>query len=443
MIDLSEPFVLCCTTDKTNQFFRLLLIIFIGVFLNACQTTPNILRYSGHVEQSIETTRFILKRNESVIGQLATVEVRKGESLPDIARHFGLGYQEITNANPDIDVWAPDDGSQVRLPLQFILPNAPREGIVLNLANMRLFFFPVDQLVLKTVMSYSTGIGREGWSTPLGKSRIIGKNKSPKWHVPASIRREHALEGDPLPAVVPAGPNNPLGQYAMRLSMPDYLIHGTNKPYGVGLKVSHGCVRLYPEAIEELFQKVSVGTPVRIVNQPYLIGWQNGMLYLEAHKPSPAQIKSSTGLKGQLIKKLKKYAGDAGATIDWDKVAVTLSKSDGIPTSILEEQQKLTRFFYTLPLVARPQQLYGMPPIPLLKQGDWSIIAGSFLQESNAIQLAAILNHQGPQIPSRVVKRNSHYRVVSGPFIDQDYAKKISRQMLKNQDLETWVIKVD
>lgn len=443
MVNLSGLFVYYRSTDRVSSFYRMLTVVFIGSVLSACQSVPDLFKLRGRQLLSIETNRFVLRPDESVIGRLAAVEVEEGESLPDIARHFGLGYLEITKANADLDVWAPDAGSRVLLPLQFILPDAPREGIVLNLADMRMFFFPEGRRGSKTVMSYSTGIGREGWSTPLGKSRIIGKRKMPKWYVPPSIRREHALEGDPLPAVVLPGSDNPLGEYAMRLSMPDYLIHGTNKPYGVGLRVSHGCVRLYPEAIEDLFQRVSVGTRVHIVDQPYLVGWQDGMFYLESHRPEPSGGKKGRRLKEQLFDKLKRYSSEADVEIDWNRVTDVLAKSAGIPKPILMGSHDGGGLFFDVPLVARPQKLYKMPVVPPLKAGEWSILAGSFLQESNAIQLAAILNHQGPQIPTRVVKRNTSFRVVAGPFRNRRQARKTSQRMLRELELKTWVRKAD
>ena len=194
--------------------------------------------------------------------------------MPDIARHFGLGYNEITLANPAVPAWAPKAGGQVLLPLRFILPDAPRKGIVLNLANMRVFYYPTKQP--DTLLTYPVGVGRDGWNTPLGQTTIVAKKTQPTWIVPESIRREHAAKGDPLPKVVPPGPDNPLGEYALLLGSSSYRIHGTNKPYGVGMQVSHGCVRLYPEDIEVLFEKTPVGTPVRIVHQPYMMAWDRG-----------------------------------------------------------------------------------------------------------------------------------------------------------------------
>jgi L,D-transpeptidase ErfK/SrfK len=167
-----------------------------------------------------------------------------------------------------------------------VLPAAPRRGVVLNIATKRLFYFPeVAEGEVPHVLTYPIGIGRVGWETPLGSAKVVSKARDPHWFVPASVRREHAEQGDPLPAVVPPGPDNPLGQFVLKLDMPGYLIHGTNQPYGVGMRVSHGCVRLYPENIDTLYSLVDIGTPVTIVNQPYLIGLYDGQVFFESHKP--------------------------------------------------------------------------------------------------------------------------------------------------------------
>ncbi|MGZ4995255.1 MAG: L,D-transpeptidase family protein, partial [Methylobacter sp.] len=233
--------------------------------------------------ETIVTHEFELPDGDNMVGSLAAIETRENDALPDIARHFGLGYNDISIANSAVSPWTPKPGSRVLLPLQFIMPDSPHKGIVLNLANMRLFYYPKKQP--NKVYTYPVGIGRQGWNTPMGQTSIVAKDANPSWTVPESIHREHAEKGDSLPKVVGSGPNNPLGLYAMRLGFPGYLIHGTNKPYGIGMQISHGCVQLYPEDIEVLFKKATVGMPVRIIHQPYLTAWHQDMLYLEAHEP--------------------------------------------------------------------------------------------------------------------------------------------------------------
>lgn len=239
------------------------------------------------VEEAIAPNNFVLAdADQSVVGVPQVVFTREQDTLSDLAREYGLGYDEIVTANPDVDPWLPGESTPVILPTQYVLPNVPKKGVVLNIATKRLFYFPeAADGEQQHVLTYPIGIGRVGWETPLGATTVVSKAKDPQWWVPASVRREHAEMGDPLPSVVPPGPDNPLGTRVLKLDMPGYLIHGTNQPYGVGMRVSHGCVRLYPENIELLYSLVSVGESVVIINEPYQMGRQDGVLYFEAHEP--------------------------------------------------------------------------------------------------------------------------------------------------------------
>jgi L,D-transpeptidase ErfK/SrfK len=220
-----------------------------------------------------------------VIGAITVVPARAEDTLLDIARRHGLGYEDIVRANPDVDTWLPGEGTEVVLPTRFVLPPGPRRGIILNLAEYRLYYFPEPKDGDRgVVMTYPMSIGRMDWETPLGKTTIIQKVTNPAWYPPASIRAEHAANGDPLPRIVPAGPKNPLGKHAMRLGLPGYLIHGTNRPAGVGMRVTHGCVRMFPEDIAFLFERVAINMPVRIINEPVKLGWDGDMLVMEAHR---------------------------------------------------------------------------------------------------------------------------------------------------------------
>jgi len=239
------------------------------------------------IETPIAPNNFVLTHaDQSVIGEPQVVFTRKEDTLSDLAREYGLGYDEIITANPDVDPWLPGENTAVVLPTQYVLPDVSRKGVVLNIASKRLFYYPAaaggEQ---QEVLTYPIGIGRVGWETPLGETTVVAKAKNPSWWVPASVRREHAELGDPLPSVVPPGPDNPLGTRVLKLEMPGYLIHGTNQPYGVGMRVSHGCVRLYPENIELLYTLIAIGESVTIVNEPYQMGWQDGVLYFEGHEP--------------------------------------------------------------------------------------------------------------------------------------------------------------
>lgn len=239
------------------------------------------------LEEPIAPNNFPLSSaDQSVVGEPQVVFTREQDTLSDLAREYGLGYDEIVTANPGIDPWLPGQNTPIVLPTQYVLPNVPKEGVVLNIATKRLFYYPeAAEDEQRQVLTYPIGIGRVGWETPLGATKVVSKARDPSWWVPASVRREHAEMGDPLPAVVPPGPDNPLGTRVLKLEIPGYLIHGTNQPYGVGMRVSHGCIRLYPENIELLYALVPVGESVMIINEPYQMGQQDGVLYFEAHTP--------------------------------------------------------------------------------------------------------------------------------------------------------------
>lgn len=217
-----------------------------------------------------------------VVGSVKMIEAIDSDTIADLAQQYGIGYEAMVNANPNVDEWYPGAGTKIFIPSRYVLPDAPREGIVLNLPEMRLYYYDRNE---PAVYVYAVGIGRVDWQTPLGVLHISDKEANPTWTPPASIRAEHAARGDILPAVVQPGPDNPLGLYKMRLSNPSYLIHGTNKPTGVGMRVSHGCIRMYDEGIEELFSIAPRGVKVNIINQPMKVGWFGDSLYLEFHPP--------------------------------------------------------------------------------------------------------------------------------------------------------------
>ncbi|WP_082411431.1 L,D-transpeptidase family protein [Methylogaea oryzae] len=337
------------------------------------------------------------------------------DNLPDIARHFGLGLQAINDANPAVDTWVPAPGSRVLLPTQWIVPDAPRQGIVVNLAAMRLFYFPKDKSN-RQVRTYPVGIGREGWSTPTGEMSIDNKVAGPTWYVPDSVRKEHAEKGDPLPAAVPPGPENPLGAYALYLSRPKYLIHGTHKPYGVGLRVSHGCLRLYPENIERLFKEVPVKTPVHIVNQPYLLGQLGDQWYLEAH--TPLEGTDAKNARKALKARLKQLAAKQRLTVDWKRVDAILEAADGVAEPIAQDATDP-------PTVEHPERFHGAPAPVAFEPGRWYVQVLDTPNEVLAQKLAAMVNHQGPPIPALVrTKGQERYQVLAGPFPAAEQAKR-------------------
>ncbi|MDH3841165.1 MAG: L,D-transpeptidase family protein [Chromatiales bacterium] len=270
-----------------------------------------------------------------VIGATSTVRAREEDTLLDIAREHGLGYEDIVRANPDTDPWLPGEGTEVLLPTRFILPPGPRKGIVLNLPELRMYYYPPAKSgEVPMVETHPISIGRMDWATPLGQTKIVTKVRNPAWYPPESIRKEHAEDGDILPNVVPPGPDNPLGGFAMRLSIPGYLIHSTNKPAGVGMRVTHGCIRMYPENIEALFEVVPVGTPVRIINEPYKVGWSVDSLYLEAHPPLDEDAERIGRDLTIVTELLVKATSERNIAVDWDRIGTIFETANGVPDSM-------------------------------------------------------------------------------------------------------------
>src|SRR5476649_1405717 len=272
------------------------------------------------------THRSEVDPGSDIVGYVQKTVVGKEDTLPDIARRFDVGYEEMLTANPGVDPWLPGAGREVVVPTQFVLPAAPHEGVVVNVAAMRIFYYPPHKKgEPQIVFTHPIGIGRVGWRTPEGTTKIVSRTKDPVWVVPKSVRDEHAEDGEKLPARVPAGPDNPLGQYMFRLSWPSYLIHGTNKPYGVGMRSSHGCMRLYPEDIAVFYDLIPIGTKVTVVNQPYLFGARDGTLYLQAYAvmedDSRDWDKNRKRLLGHLLSpKLQKEISAQDNAIDCQRV---------------------------------------------------------------------------------------------------------------------------
>lgn len=270
---------------------------------------------------------------EDVVGQIQVISARYEDTFADLGTANDLGYLEMVAANPGVDPWLPGEGTEIILPTRFILPPGPREGIVINLAEYRLYYYPKGQNVVHT---YPLGIGREGWNSPVGLARVTAKTPNPAWYPPQSIRDEHAADGDPLPRVVPAGPDNPLGPFKFTLSVPGYLIHGSNKKFGIGMRVSHGCFRMLNNNVLELASMAPVGTTVRIINEPYKFGVSQGRIYLEAHAPlvdegdtsvvdKHAAVINALIKQDQLINELH---------LDWEVVRDIVAAEDGLPIEI-------------------------------------------------------------------------------------------------------------
>lgn len=270
---------------------------------------------------------------DEVVGNTESFSARYEDTFVALGRVYGLGYRELIDANPGVLPWVPGEGTEILLPLSFVLPSKGLdrgENIVLNLAEFRLYHFIPERQVVR---AYAVGIGREGWETPASEARITGALQNPSWTPPESIRREQAARGVRLPSVVPPGPDNPLGEYAVTMTIPGYLFHGSNKQLGIGMRVSHGCVRLYDSDIEELATSIRPGIPVTIVNEPVKAGWRNGQLYLEVHPQLEEDIGTPTDLEQVIQNALARQPG-LSVTVDWDKVAEVAARQRGVPEAV-------------------------------------------------------------------------------------------------------------
>jgi L,D-transpeptidase ErfK/SrfK len=277
------------------------------------------------------------KTDNPVVGEDQTVVTLYEDTLYDLARKYSLGSEEMIRVNPGVDPWIPGAGKTLVVPNTHILPPGPREGIVVNLPEHRLYYYPKPKRDgTREVITYPVSIGKMDWRTPLGLTRVIQKQKNPIWYPPESVRKEHAAAGDPLPPLVPSGPDNPLGLFAMRLAAGNgtYLIHGTNNPIAVGLAVTHGCIRMYPDDVAALFPLVPVGTPVRLINEPLKVAWVDGELLLEAHPPVDAQGQSFEPDLEQFSGLLQKAVGDSTVAIHWDYAREVLQKADGVIATV-------------------------------------------------------------------------------------------------------------
>ena len=273
--------------------------------------------------------------DRDLIGAPRAHVVAKGETLLELARRYDVGFVELRAANQGIDPWIPLPGTRLQLPTVHLLPDAPRAGIVINLAELRLYYFAGAQ---QPPVTYPIGIGRAGWETPVGRTRVVRKRRDPSWVPPASIRAETPR----LPTVVPPGPHNPLGRFALDLAWRGYLLHGTNKPNGVGRRISHGCIRLYPEDIARLFENVPVGTSVTVVNQEIKLGWSGGALYMEVH-PNPKQVVEIEARGAftpmpppDIQSALAKALGDAPVAVNWQAIGRAVRERSGLPVRINE-----------------------------------------------------------------------------------------------------------
>lgn len=271
-------------------------------------------------------------RVRTVVGEIRTYRATRGDTFFDLARHFDLGHNEIAAANPGVDEWLPDRAKEpILIPTEWVLPCCHYRGIVINIPEMRLYYYPPRRRrEPPRVLTLPVGLGRVEWRTPLGKFRVRDKTRNPTWVIPESIRKERIEERGSSERMIPGGsPDNPLGRYRMRLSIPLYAIHGTNIPWGVGMSVSHGCIRLYPEDIEKLYPMVPVGTPGEFVYQTVKVGLRDGDVFVEVHddlyglQPGPWR-RAIEALEEQGLLDL----------VDRDKLLTVVAERSGVPVDV-------------------------------------------------------------------------------------------------------------
>ena len=288
---------------------------------------------SSYICSSYAVSTFDFHQNLEIIGKTETIKTVYEDTLIDLARAHNLGFTEIVSANKSVNKWLPGEGTTVLLPKAFIIPsNYLKKGMTINLAEYRGFYADGNKLI-----TFPVGIGRMNWTTPLGISKVDLKLENPSWYPPASVRQEYREEGIYLAPVIPAGPDNPLGKLAMRLDIPGgYFIHGTNKPDGVGMQVSHGCIRLFPEDIKLIFSLTNIGMQVKIIDEPFKIGILENHIFLEIHETlTPEDTNNSYKTVQSLIETFMSHRRVV-ATIDWVKVREIFEKKTGVPTLIAE-----------------------------------------------------------------------------------------------------------
>ncbi|MEC9484039.1 MAG: L,D-transpeptidase family protein [Halomonas sp.] len=283
------------------------------------------------------TGHYPLPEQGDIVGRIQTVEADQEDTLIGIGLDHGVGYNAIRLANPDTRVWLPGAGTQVTLPTRYILPPGPREGIVVNLAEMRLYYYPQSgQGETPRVESYPIGIGRMDWQTPLGTTQVTTKLVNPAWYPPDSIIQERAARGEHLPQVVPPGPDNPLGKHAMMLDIPGYLIHGTNRPQGVGMRVSHGCIRMLPDDIAALVQRVPKGTQVRLIDEPVKLGWTHqGTLQVQAYPIPETTPEEMAKRVDAAFAAATEAANKRGFLVDYARLKAIVEDPNGMPQPLL------------------------------------------------------------------------------------------------------------
>ncbi len=352
---------------------------------------------------SSQAATYLLPAEGDVIGELHYTRAKASDTLLDIARRFDVGFNAIKAANPQVDPWMPGRGTKILVPTRHILPTAPREGIVINLAEMRLYHYNTEpEEGPPLVSTFPISIGREGWSTPVGSYTITKRLRNPSWAVPDSIKREWRAQGLPVRDTVPPGPDNPLGEYAMALGGSGYLIHGTNRPFSIGMKVSHGCVRLYPEDIELLINRTAKGTPVRIVNESLKYGERNGLFYMEIHKPADEQGKLDAIA---VVNKLSRILPERMDSAEWARLRRVATRALGVAMPVLQRGE-----------------------VKPARRG-WMLQVASYNDIDRARTMQLRVERMDVPVAMRGCDGDGLCRVEVGPFYDREYMNSVAKRI--------------
>jgi L,D-transpeptidase ErfK/SrfK len=277
--------------------------------------------------KSYSQTFTLPSNGDDIVGKVQWTQSLPGDNFSILGRRYDVGYYQLVEANPGVDPSLPHPGTVIVVPTQYIIPHVPHVGVVLNLAELRVYYFPSGT---NKVVTYPVGVGREGWDTPLGVTTIVAKVVNPTWVPTENIRKWRASQGVNLPPKILPGPDNPLGGYALHLGFPDIRMHGTNDPSGIGRRSSSGCIRMWPEDIEEVFSFVKTGTTVRVINDPYKAGWLKNKVYLESHTPLEEQQDIYEKDLSPMTFDIQAIIANRPANIDWDKAKSIAENQNGI-----------------------------------------------------------------------------------------------------------------
>ena len=330
---------------------RLLTLLLSAAFAPLLQAQNAPLNTAADREPRVAT--FVVQGD--LAGQPAVLTTRYEDTFAGIGNREALGYLELVKANPGVDPWLPGEGTSITLPRHYVMPEAKRQGIVINLSEYRLYYFTDTG-----VQVYPVGVGTDDNPSPLTSAQVTMALTSPAWYPPESIREEHAADGDFLPRMVPAGPDNPLGSHALILSAKGYLIHGTNKKFGVGMAVSHGCFRMYNEDISRFAYQIAKGTSVQIVRQPVKVGVANGQVWLEVHRPQEDYSAADRNTLWQATLEQVERVRIAHPEIEVRRRAIEIAvdQADGLPTVIGEKTTSVAKGETSEALQDAEQQLY-------------------------------------------------------------------------------------